>query len=150
MIFKLSKKETNGVVVLTLSGRLTSPEPDDVINPLLVLRNAIGEEKARGNRKILLNLKDATYISSAGLGQLITAIGTITQMVCSSCGVPVSRDKNENFEKCANCGSSEQKNWGQVRLSNLRLQPEDLINFTKLNTVLDIHPDEEDALVKFT
>src|SRR5215467_9046025 len=91
MDFKLSKRKTpEGVTVLDAAGRITAGDA------LTTLRQAIRDEVANGHHKILLNLKDVSYIDSSGLGELVMALGTVTQTICASCGATVFKDEDGN------------------------------------------------------
>ena len=143
MDFKLSTRRVEGVFVLDLAGRITAGEA------LAELRDVIREEIARGHNKILLNLKDVSYIDSSGLGELIMALGTVTQTVCAACGATVFKDEDGNWDPCPQCESRERTVWGQLRLSNPGRQVKDLLQFTKLYTVFDVHESEQEALASF-
>src|SRR4029434_9632075 len=99
------------------------------------LRQAVRDEVANGHHKILLNLKDVSYVDSSGLGELVMALGTVTQTICSSCGVTVFKDEEGVWGPCPQCESKYRKPWGQLKLSNPGRQVTDLLQFTKLATV---------------
>ena len=69
-----------GVSILTLVGRITAGDA------LAEFRNQIRDEVAKGHNKILIDLKEVSYIDSSGLGELVLALGTVTQTICASCG----------------------------------------------------------------
>lgn len=71
MSLKMSTRETNGIVIIDLSGRLTMGEA------CAALRDEVRDQAAQGSLKILLNLADVTYIDSAGLGELTAAYTSI-------------------------------------------------------------------------
>ena len=66
----------------------------------------------KGQKKILLNLGDVSYIDSSGIGELVSGFTTVT-----------------------NSG-------GQLKLLNLTKRVKDLLQITKLYTVFDVHEDE--------
>ena len=144
MEFKLSTRRADSVVIVDLAGRITTGEA------LTALRQTIRDEVAKGHTKILLNLKDVSYVDSSGLGELIMALGTVTQTICASCGATVFKDEDGRWGKCPQCKSSERKNWGELKLSNPGRQVQDLLQFTKLHTVFEVHESEEDALKSFS
>jgi anti-sigma B factor antagonist len=143
MEMKLSRRRSDGVSVVDLSGRITSG--DSLAN----FREAIRDEVAKGNNKILINLQEVSYIDSSGLGELVLALGTVTQTICASCGATLFRDDDGRWERCGQCQSTGRKIWGQLKLANAGRQVRDLLHFTKLNTVFDVHTSEADAIASF-
>lgn len=143
MDFKLSTRKMDTVFVVDLAGKITAGDA------LAVFRQAIRDEVAKGHNKILLNLKDVTYIDSSGLGELIMAQGTVNQTVCASCGATVFKDDDGNWDPCPQCESKERKTWGSLKLSNPGTQVTELLQFTKLYSVFDVHQSEQEALASF-
>jgi len=143
MEFKVTTRRADSVFVIDIAGRITAGDA------LAALRQTIRDEVAKGHNKMLLNLKDVSYIDSSGLGELIMALGTVTQMICASCGATVFKDDEGNWDPCPQCEGQERKPWGQFKLSNPGRQVTDLLQFTKLYTVFDVHDSEEEALVRF-
>ncbi|HSU88448.1 MAG TPA: STAS domain-containing protein, partial [Terriglobia bacterium] len=94
-------------------------------------------------------LTDVSYVDSSGLGELIMALGTVTQMICGACGATVFKDDEGNWDACPQCEGKERKPWGQLKLSNPGRQVTDLLQFTKLYSVFDVHESEQDALDSF-
>src|SRR5215467_15942083 len=134
MDFKLSKRKMDhGITVLDAAGRITAGDA------LTALRQAIRDEVADGHHKIVLNLKEVSYVDSSGLGELVLALGTVTQTICASCGATLFRDDDGNWERCPQCNGISRKTWGQLKLANAGRQVRDLLHFTKLNTVFDVH-----------
>src|SRR6266571_7142896 len=143
MEFKVSTRRADSVVMIDLAGKMTAGEA------LTTFRQTIRDEVAKGHNKLLLNLKDVSYIDSSGLGELIMALGTVTQMICASCGATVFKDDEANWDPCPQCEGQERKPWGQFKLSNPGRQVTDLLQFTKLYTVFDVHESEQQALARF-
>jgi len=143
MDFKVTTRRADSVLVVELAGRFTAGEA------LTSLRQTIRDEVAKGHNRILLNLKDVSYVDSSGLGELIMALGTVTQMICATCGATVFKDDEGNWEACPQCEGKERKSWGELKLSNPGRQVTDLLQFTKLYTVFDVHESEEQALASF-
>jgi len=143
MEMKLSRRRSDGISVVDLAGRITSGDS------LAVFREAIRDEVAKGNNKILINLQEVSYIDSSGLGELVLALGTVTQTICASCGATLFRDDDGRWEPCSQCNSMGRKTWGQLKLANAGRQVRDLLHFTKLNTVFDVHTSEADAIASF-
>jgi anti-sigma B factor antagonist len=143
MDFKLNTRRADSVFIIDLAGKITSGDA------LSVLRQTIRDEVAKGHTKILLNLKDVSYIDSSGLGELIMALGTVTQTICAKCGATVFKDDEGSWDPCPQCESRERKSWGQLKLANPGRQVMDPLEFTKLYSVFDVHGSEEEALTSF-
>ena len=141
--FRIATRKVNGVSVVDLSGKIVSGDA------LSAFREMIRDEVARGNDKILLNLNDVSYVDSSGLGELVLALGTVTQTICASCGATLFKDDDGRWESCGQCNSTERRSWGQLKLAHPGRQVTDLLQFTKLNTVFDVHESESDALASF-
>src|SRR5204863_7104549 len=133
-----------GIAIMDLGGRVTSGDS------LAVFREAIRDEVAKGHNKILINLENVSYIDSSGLGELVLALGTVTQTICASCGATLFRDDDGSWERCHQCNSTSRKSWGQLKLASPGRQVTDLLHFTKLNTVFDVHETQADAIASFT
>ncbi len=65
MALQFVEKETGGVTVLELSGRVTLGEESNQ------LRTKIKELLAQGKKRLVLDLGNVGYIDSAGLGTLV-------------------------------------------------------------------------------
>ena len=113
MALALTSREVDGVTVLELSGRITLGEGS------VQLRDAIRDLIAKGQRNILLDLGEVTYIDSSGLGELVSAYTT-----------------------ARNQGAS-------LKLLKLTKKVHDLLQLTKLYTVFDIYDDEASAIASF-
>lgn len=113
MTMKASNRQVNGVTVVDMSGRITLGEGS------VVLRDSIRDLVAKGQKKILLNLGDVTYIDSSGIGELVSAFTTV---------------RNQG---------------GELKLLNLTKKVHDLLQITKLYTVFDIKDDETSAVGSF-
>ena len=143
MDFKLTTRRADSVFIVDLTGKITAGDA------LTTFRQTIRDEVAKGHNKILLNLKDVSYVDSSGLGELIMAVGTVTQTICASCGATVFKDDEGNWEPCPQCEGRERKPWGQLKLSSPGRQVTDLLQFTKLYSIFDVHESEEAALASF-
>src|SRR5579864_2612322 len=113
MTMKASTRRLDGVCIVDLSGRITHGEGS------LILRDAVRQQVAEGNKKILLNLGDVTYIDSSGVGELVSAFTTV------------------------------RKQGGDLKLLNLTKKVHDLLQITKLYTVFDVKDDEASAVASF-
>ncbi len=113
MSVKLNTRQVGDVTVVDVSGRITLGEGSSA------LRDAMRELTAKGNKKILLNLGDVSYIDSSGIGELVSGFTTV-----------------------ANAG-------GTLKLLSLTKRVKDLLQITKLYTVFDVHEDEAHAVRSF-
>jgi len=68
---KASNRQVEGVAVVDMSGRITLGEGS------VVLRDTIRDLIGKGQKKILLNLGDVTYIDSSGIGELVSAFTAV-------------------------------------------------------------------------
>src|ERR1700719_2115023 len=113
MSVKLNTRQVGDVTVIDVSGRITLGEGSSVI------RDEMHALVGKGNKKILLNLGDVTYIDSSGIGELVSAFTAV---------------RREN---------------GELKLLNLTKKVHDLLQITKLYTVFDIKDDEATAIKAF-
>ena len=113
MSMKSSTRQVNGVTIVDLSGRITLGEGS------VLLRDMVRDLVTKGQRKILLNLGDVTYIDSSGIGELVSAFTTV---------------RNQG---------------GELKLLNLTKKVHDLLQITKLYTVFDVKDDEATAVAAF-
>src|SRR5450432_4248838 len=110
---KASTRQVDGITIVDLSGRITLGEGS------VVLRDTIKDLLGKGQKKILLNLGDVSYIDSSGIGELVSA-----------------------FTSVRNQG-------GELKLLNLTKKVHDLLQITKLYTVFDVKDDEASAIASF-
>src|ERR1700746_1687266 len=110
---KASNRQGGGINVVDMSGRITLGEGS------VVLREAVKDLLAKGQKKILLNLGDVTYIDSSGIGELVSAFTAV------------------------------RREGGELKLLNLTKKVHDLLQITKLYTVFDIKDDEAAAIKAF-
>ena len=113
MSMKASTRQVDGVTIVDLSGRITLGEGS------VVLRDTIKDLLGKGQKKILLNLGDVSYIDSSGIGELVSA-----------------------FTSVRNQG-------GELKLLHLTKKVHDLLQITKLYTVFDVKDDEATAISAF-
>ncbi len=114
MSMKASTRQVDGITIVDLSGRITLGEGS------VVLRDTIKDLLGKGQKKILLNLGDVSYIDSSGIGELVSA-----------------------FTSVRNQG-------GELKLLNLTKKVHDLLQITKLYTVFDVKDDEATAIAAFS
>lgn len=103
----------DNILILNLEGKLRLGE--DNIEFHSTIRRLI----EKGERYILLNLGDVSYIDSTGLGELVSSYVAVTRV------------------------------GGQVKLLNLTKRVHELMMVTKLATVFDVYDNEADAVKSF-
>jgi len=113
MSLKTNVRHAGDVAIVDLSGRITLGEGSGLV------RSTIKDLTAAGHKSILLNLKDVSYIDSAGLGELVGAYASVSHA------------------------------GGQVKLLNVHSRVKDLLQVTKLYTVFVAFQDEAEALRSF-
>ena len=113
MTMKSSTRQVDGVSIVDCSGRITLGEGS------VILRDTVRELLSKGQKRILLNLGEVTYIDSSGIGELVSAFTTV---------------RNQG---------------GELKLLNLTKKVHDLLQITKLYTVFDVRDDEAGAVKAF-
>jgi anti-sigma B factor antagonist len=111
---KLNTRQVGDVTVLDLAGRITLGEGSST------LRDSLKELVAKGEKKVLLNLGDVTYIDSSGIGELVSGFTTVTNQ------------------------------GGSLKLLGLNKRVKDLLQVTKLYTVFETFEDEAEAVRSFS
>lgn len=114
MSAKLTSRQVGDVTVIDASGRITLGEGASAF------RDTIRDLAGKGNKKLLINLSDVSYIDSSGIGEMVSGFTTVTN------------------------------NGGQLKLVGLSKRVKDLLQITKLYTVFDVFDDEADAVRSFT
>jgi len=110
MAFTLTSRLSGEVTVLDLSGRL------ELGGGAPVLREMLQNVTAGGARKILLNLREVSFIDSSGLGEIASG-----------------------HARAKSGGTA-------LKLVGLRKRAEDLFQMTGLYRILDVYAEESDAL----
>jgi anti-sigma B factor antagonist len=110
---KATVRQVDSVTVVDVSGRITLGEG------CTQLRELIRDQLSKGNKWVLLNLADVTYIDSSGIGELVSAFTGVA------------------------------KQGGALKLLHLTKKVHDLLQITKLYTVFDVHDDEAQAISSF-
>jgi anti-sigma B factor antagonist len=113
MSSKVTVRHSGNVAVVDLAGRITLGEGSGMV------RSTIKDLVANGDKNVLLNLKDMTYMDSAGLGEVVGAYATVT-----------------------NAG-------GNIKLLNPLGKIKELLHVTKLFTVFETFENEDDAVRSF-
>ena len=114
MSMKTIVRLVDSVTIVDVSGRITLGEG------CTQLRELIREQLSKGNKNVLLNLGDVSYIDSSGIGELVSS-----------------------YTAVANQG-------GSLKLLNLTKKVQDLLQITKLYTIFDVHDDEAKAISSFS
>ena len=110
MSVKLTTRKVGDVTVIDAVGRITLGEGSSSF------RDTIRDLATEGNKKLLLNLAEVTYIDSSGIGELVSAFTTVTNQ------------------------------GGQLKLLNLTKRIQDLLQITKLYTVFEVFDNEATAI----
>src|SRR3981081_3311062 len=97
----MTTRQVGDVSVMDATGRITLGEGSSIF------RETLRELVTKGQKKVLLNLADVSYIDSSGIGELVSGFTTVTNQ------------------------------GGQLKLLNLNKRVQDLLQITKLYTVFD-------------
>jgi anti-sigma B factor antagonist len=110
---KMSHRQVGDVTVVDAVGRITLGEGASIF------RDTIRDLAAKGNKKILVNLTETSYIDSSGIGEMVSSFTTVTN------------------------------HGGQLKLLGLTKRVKDLLQITKLYTVFEVFEDESSAIRSF-
>ena len=110
----LNARHVGDVTVVDVAGRITLGEGAST------LRDTVRSLASGGQKKILLNLAEVSYIDSSGIGELVSG-----------------------FTSVAGQG-------GALKLLNLTKRVQDLLQITKLYTVFEVFDDEAKAVRSFS
>ncbi len=113
MSVKLTSRQVGDVTVVDAAGRITLGEGASAF------RDTVRDLAAKGNKKLLINLSEVSYIDSSGIGEMVSAFTSVT-----------------------NAG-------GQLKLIGLSKRVKDLLQITKLYTVFEAFDDETEAVRSF-
>lgn len=113
MSVKLTTRQVGDVTVIDAVGRITLGEGSSAF------RDNVKDLVTKGNKKILMNLAEVSYIDSSGIGELVSGFTTVS-----------------------NAG-------GNLKLLNLTKRIQDLLQITKLYTIFEVFDDEAAALASF-
>jgi anti-sigma B factor antagonist len=114
MSVKLTTRQVGDVTVVDATGKITLGDGASAF------RDLIRELVSAGNKKILINLGDVSYIDSSGIGEMVSGFTTVSNAS------------------------------GHLKLLNLTKRVHDLLQITKLYTVFEIHDDEAVAIRSFS
>jgi anti-sigma B factor antagonist len=113
MALTAKTRQVGNVAIVDLNGKVTLGENTGI------LRDELKSLLAQGKKNIVLNMKEVSYVDSAGLGELVGAYTT-----------------------AANQG-------GSVKLLHLQGKMRDLLQITKLFTIFQDFEDEKAAVSSF-
>jgi anti-sigma B factor antagonist len=110
---KLTTRQVGDVTVVDAVGRITLGDG------ATTFRDTVRDLANGGNKKLLLNLAEVSYIDSSGIGEMVSGFTTVTNQ------------------------------GGQVKLLNLTKRVKDLLQITKLYTVFEVFDDEAHGVRSF-
>ncbi|HTA44282.1 MAG TPA: STAS domain-containing protein [Bryobacteraceae bacterium] len=113
MSVKLTTRKVGDVTVIDSAGRITLGEGASSF------RDTIRDLASKGEKKILVNLSEVSYIDSSGIGEMVSGFTTVTN------------------------------HGGQLKLLGLSKRVKDLLQITKLYTVFEVFDDEAAAVRSF-
>lgn len=113
MSTQASVRHSGSVAIVDLSGRITLGEGCGLV------RGTIKDLVTAGQKQLLINLQNVSYIDSAGLGELVGSYATVTNQ------------------------------GGQIKLLNVQGKVKDLLQVTKLYTVFETFSDEASGVGSF-
>ena len=113
MSIDFSTRQSDDITIVDLKGRITLGEGSATV------RDTVHDLLSKGQKRILLNLRDVNYIDSSGIGELVSAF------------------------------TAAKKQGGELKLLNLTKKIHDLLQITKLYTVFDVKEDEALAVESF-
>src|SRR5215467_12864319 len=113
MSTKADVRRVGDVAIVDLAGKITLGEGSGLV------RNTIKDLVNSGQKNILLNLREVSYIDSAGLGEIVGSYATVTNAQ------------------------------GSIKLLHPQAKVHDLLQVTKLYTVFIAFDDEAEALRSF-
>jgi anti-sigma B factor antagonist len=110
---KLTTRQVGDVTLIDAAGRITLGEGSSTF------RDTLKDLTAKGQKKLLLNLAEVSYIDSSGIGELVSGYTTVS-----------------------NAG-------GSLKLLNLTKRIHDLLQITKLYTIFEVFDDEAKGLASY-
>ena len=110
---KTTIRKVDKLVILDLKGKITIGTGD------VMLREHINKVLDQGERNIILNMGEVTYMDSSGVGELISSYTSVT------------------------------KRGGKLKLLNLTGKIKDLLHITQLITIFEIYDSEAEAVASF-
>lgn len=109
----IAERTLESILILDLAGNIRMGEDSAHIH------NTLRQALARGEKRILLNLENISYIDSSGLGEIVAGYATC------------------------------QREGAELKLLNLTKRVRELMIITKLLIVFDVFEDEREAVASF-
>lgn len=109
----ITERTLESILILDLAGNIRIGEDSTQIH------NALRQALARGEKRILLNLAEISYIDSSGLGEIVGGYATC------------------------------QREGADLRLLNLTKRVRELMIITKLLIVFEVFENEQEAIASF-
>lgn len=113
LTFRTSERKSGDVAILDLSGRIVLGDGSKQLSGKIV------ELLGAGNKKILLNLAEVSYVDSSGLGEMVSSYSTV-------------RDAG-----------------GKIKLLNVQPRMADLLKITHLSNLFETFSAEGEAVASF-
>jgi anti-sigma B factor antagonist len=110
---RIVERVVEGVTVLDLTGRLVLDQGD------ASFRDCVADLLARGQKQLVVNMRDVSYIDSAGVGMLVAKMLSVRRA------------------------------GGDMKLLNLTARSNRVMTITKLLTVFETFDDEAEAVRSF-
>lgn len=110
---RIVERVADGITILDMSGKLVLDDGDSVF------RDRVTDLLARGQKQILVNMQDVTYIDSAGVGALVGKMLSVRRA------------------------------GGDLKLLHLTPRSNRVMTITKLLTVFEAFDDEAEAVRSF-
>jgi anti-sigma B factor antagonist len=110
---EIAERKVGGVTVVDVTGKMVASESPGR------LKDKVTSLIFSGQKQIVINLGNVTYVDSSGLGEMVA------------------------------CHGSAVRGGGEVKLANTGKKIKDLLVMTKLLTVFDAHDSEESAIKSF-
>jgi len=121
MAMTYEARQAGDVTILDISGRIDLGTTIAFgAGGRVPLRTVVHDFAERGHRNIVLNLRDVTYMDSSGIGELVGSV------------------------------SSARKLGGDLKVVNPNMVVKKLLGTCRLDTVIDVKPDEASALEAFS
>ena len=114
MALKMTDRMVDGVAVVAIEGRIVLGEESNA------LREKVKTMLASGQKKVVLNMTNVSYIDSSGLGTLVAS------------------------------HTSARAQGANLRLANLGSKFQEILQVTKLVTVFEVYPTEAAAISSFS
>ncbi|HEV2522005.1 MAG TPA: STAS domain-containing protein [Candidatus Acidoferrales bacterium] len=114
MALKMTDRVVDGVDVVAIDGRIVLGEESNA------LREKVKSLLASGQKKVVLNMQNVSYIDSSGLGSLVAA------------------------------HTSARSQGASLKLSHLGSKFQEILQVTKLVTVFEVYPTEAAAIASFS